>query len=38
MQIADLAQVTGDRLLAKVRNQLRRDYGFPKASNTKNPA
>ena len=38
MQVADLAQVTGDRLLAKVRNQLRRDYGFPKASNTKKSA
>lgn len=32
---ADLAQVMGDRLLAKVRNQLRRDHGFPKAPNTK---
>ena len=29
---ADLSQVAGDRLLAKVRNQLRRDFGFPKAS------
>jgi len=38
MQVADLSQVTGDRLLAKVRNQLRRDYGFPKASNTKKSA
>jgi tRNA A37 threonylcarbamoyladenosine dehydratase len=28
---ADLSQVMGDRLLAKVRNQLRRDFGFPKA-------
>lgn len=28
---ADLSQVVGDRLLAKVRNQLRRDHGFPKA-------
>jgi len=27
----DLSQVIGDRLLAKVRNQLRRDHGFPKA-------
>ncbi len=35
MQIADLSAVTGDRLLAKVRNQLRRDHGFPKASNSK---
>lgn len=38
MQVADLSQVTGDRLLAKVRNQLRRDYGFPKANNTKKSA
>jgi tRNA A37 threonylcarbamoyladenosine dehydratase len=28
---ADLAAVTGDRLLAKVRTTLRRDYGFPRA-------
>ena len=28
---ADLAQVHGDRLLAKVRNSLRRDHGFPSA-------
>lgn len=27
----DLARVAGDRLLAKVRNTLRRDHGFPKA-------
>ncbi len=27
---ADLSEVTGDRLLAKVRNGLRRDYAFPK--------
>jgi len=27
----DLSQVVGDRLLAKVRNQLRRDHQFPKA-------
>ncbi|CAG0992961.1 tRNA threonylcarbamoyladenosine dehydratase [Methylophilaceae bacterium] len=26
----DLARTTGDRLLAKVRNQLRRDHGFPR--------
>jgi tRNA A37 threonylcarbamoyladenosine dehydratase len=26
---ADLAKTSGDRLLAKVRNTLRRDYGFP---------
>lgn len=31
IQVADLAHVTGDRLLSKVRNQLRRDYAFPKA-------
>lgn len=31
---ADLSQVMGDRLLAKVRNQLRRDFGFPKAPNS----
>ena len=36
----DLSQVVGDRLLAKVRNQLRRDHGFPKAptSHKKSPA
>jgi tRNA A37 threonylcarbamoyladenosine dehydratase len=28
--------VTHDKLLAKVRNVLRRDYGFAKASQTKN--
>ena len=38
IQLDDLAYVSGDRLLAKVRNQLRRDYGFPKASNTKKSA
>ena len=27
---ADLAKTAGDRLLAKVRNSLRRDYGFPR--------
>lgn len=32
---ADLAHVQGDRLLAKVRNQLRRDYGFPAGSQSK---
>ncbi|MGZ8271787.1 MAG: tRNA threonylcarbamoyladenosine dehydratase [Methylophilus sp.] len=37
-KVADLAQVQGDKLLAKVRNQLRRDHGFPKASNTKKSA
>jgi tRNA threonylcarbamoyladenosine dehydratase len=38
IQLSDMASVTGDKLLAKVRNQLRRDYGFPKASNTKKSA
>lgn len=32
IKIADLANVTGDRLLAKVRNQLRRDHAFPKGN------
>lgn len=32
----DLSLVTGDRLLAKVRNGLRRDYGFPKGDDSKN--
>ena len=31
IKVADLAHVTGDRLLSKVRNQLRRDHAFPKA-------
>ncbi len=35
MQVADLSKVTGDKLLAKVRNQLRRDHRFPKARNIK---
>ena len=30
----DLADATGDRLLAKVRTALRRDHGFPRASTT----
>lgn len=38
IKVADLASVTGDRLLAKVRNQLRRDHQFPKASNSKKSA
>ena len=38
IQIADLANVIGDRLLAKVRNQLRRDHHFPKASNSRKSA
>lgn len=33
---ADLAQVTHDKLLAKVRNTLRRDYAFAKAEPEKN--
>jgi tRNA threonylcarbamoyladenosine dehydratase len=33
---ADLSQVSHDKLLAKVRNLLRRDYGFAKASAEKN--
>lgn len=35
IQSADLAKVTGDRLLAKVRNQLRRDHGFAKGEKSK---
>lgn len=35
IQVADLAHVRGDRLLSKVRNQLRRDYGFPKGQESK---
>lgn len=38
IKVADLSAVTNDKLLAKVRNQLRRDYHFPKASNTKKSA
>ena len=38
IKTADLSVVTGDKLLAKVRNQLRRDYNFPKASNRKKSA
>jgi len=33
---ADLSQVSHDKLLAKVRNLLRRDYGFAKVSSEKN--
>ena len=33
---ADLSQVSHDKLLAKVRNLLRRDYAFAKADVTKN--
>lgn len=35
IRLTDLAHVHGDRMLAKVRNQLRRDHGFPKASDNK---
>jgi len=38
IKVADLAFVQGDKLLAKVRNQLRRDFNFPKATNTKKSA
>lgn len=37
IQIADLAQVNGDKLLAKVRQQLRKNHGFPAAINPKKP-
>jgi len=35
IKTTDLAKVTGDRLLAKVRNLLRREYAFPKGEKTK---
>ena len=38
LQVNDLAFVTGDKLLAKVRNQLRRNHGFPKAMTIKSAA
>jgi tRNA threonylcarbamoyladenosine dehydratase len=38
IKTADLSAVQGDKLLAKVRNQLRRDHQFPKATNTKKSA
>lgn len=38
IKVADLSAVQGDKLLAKVRNLLRRDYQFPKASNSKKSA
>lgn len=38
LQVSDLAFVTGDRLLAKVRNQLRRSHDFPKAIDNKSSA
>lgn len=34
IKVADLSMVYGDRLLAKVRNQLRRDHGFPKGDDS----
>jgi len=34
IRLADLSLVTGDRLLAKVRNGLRREYAFPKGDDT----
>ncbi|ABE49138.1 tRNA threonylcarbamoyladenosine dehydratase [Methylobacillus flagellatus] len=37
IRVADLADVHGDRLLAKVRNQLRRDHGFPKGLDGNKP-
>ena len=36
IQVADLSAVTNDKLLAKVRNILRRDYQFPHASHLSN--
>ena len=38
LKVADLSAVTNDKLLAKVRNVLRRDYAFPKASQTQKSA
>ena len=38
VKVADLSAVTNDKLLAKVRNMLRRDYQFPSASNHKKSA
>lgn len=38
IKVADLSLVTNDKLLAKVRNLLRRDYQFPRASNSKKSA
>lgn len=37
MQTDDLAMVNGDKLLAKVRQQLRKYHGFPAAVNAKKP-
>lgn len=38
IKVADLSAVTNDKLLAKVRTILRRDYAFPKATQLKKPA
>jgi tRNA A37 threonylcarbamoyladenosine dehydratase len=38
IKVTDLVFVAGDKLLAKVRNLLRRDFNFPKASNSKKSA
>lgn len=38
IKVADLSAVQGDKLLAKVRNLLRRDFDFPKASSSKKSA
>ena len=38
IKVADLSIVTNDKLLAKVRNLLRRDYQFPRASQAKKSA
>lgn len=38
LRLADLSEVKGDRMLAKVRNQLRRDHAFPKATDHKKSA
>jgi tRNA A37 threonylcarbamoyladenosine dehydratase len=35
VKTADMARTAGDRLLSKVRNLLRRDYGFPKGEKAK---
>lgn len=35
IQVDDLARASGDRLLSKVRNLLRRNYGFPKGEKTR---
>lgn len=35
IKIADLGRAAGDRLLSKVRNLLRREYGFPKGEKVK---